>query len=199
MRTRALTTGLTLATVLVLTAACSGSSGSSGPSETPSASTPGASQGPSVDPSPSGSGVPDGPPAREAKGYTIVAAPETARTVFEGAVTASDGIYTGLSVYRITKNKGVGDPEVGGLVLFGVDPMTISRPDILQELGPGLVKTLTGSTEVATRTRSGLVISEASAGGTTFAAWYDGQDVALVIGNDTDEVTAFVDAYIGGS
>lgn len=195
MRTRALVTGLALATVVVLIAGCSGSSGSSA---TPSA-TPGVTQAPSGDASPSASGVPDGPPAREVKGYTIVAAPESARAVFEGAVTASNGVYTGLSVYRITKDKGVGDPEVGGLVIFGVDPLTISRPDILQKLGPTLVQTLTGSTEVATRTRSGLVISEASAGGTTFAAWYDGQDVALVIGNDTDEVTAFVDAYIDGS
>ena len=62
-----------------------------------------------------------------------------------------------------------------------------------------MVKTLTGSSEVSTRNHSGLVISEASAAGTTFAAWYDGQDLALVIGNDTDEVTAFVDAYIDGS
>lgn len=194
MRIRVVATTVALALVVVAAAGCSGSSGSAAaPSDATSPSTSGSS------PAPSTSGVPDGPPAREVKGYTIVTAPAEARSVFEGAVTASKGIYTGLSVYRVTKNKGVGDPEVGGLVIFGVDPLAMSRPDILEALGPALVKTLSGSTEVATRTRSGLTISEASAGGTTFAAWYDGQDVNLVIGNDTDELTAFVDAYISGS
>ncbi len=112
-------------------------------------------------------------------------------------MTSSQGIYTGLSVYTVTKgNDNPGGGEVGGLVLFGVNPDVDPNSEQADALGPALLTVVTAGAEVTTRTESGIMVHQASAGGSTFEAWFDGEVLALCIGRNAKQTTAFVNSAI---
>lgn len=80
-------------------------------------------------------------------GYGIAPASESARSTFGGLVTGSQAAFKRLSAYTVTK----GGEDVGGLVLFDVDPAVVVHPEAAEDLTTALVKTLSGESPVTTR------------------------------------------------
>jgi hypothetical protein len=171
------------AALALLLTACGGSSGGSTPTTTPTSSA-------SVD----GPTAPTGPAARQVKGYTIAPASEAAKGTFEALVTGSQGAFKNLSAYKVAK----GSTEVGGLVIFDVDPTVVIGPEAAETLTTALVKTLSGQSTVTSRMFGGLRVVTATADGTTVSAWFNGDVTSVVIGADAAAIKAFVDASIVG-
>lgn len=180
VRTRAAALSAACALAVVL-AGCSGSSGAAAPTPSPTASAP--VEGP---------GAPTGPQPRQVKGFTIAPASESAKSTFEGLVTGSQGAFKDMSAWTVEK----GSTKVGGLVIFDVDPTVVIRPEDAEQLATALVQTLSGQTDVTTRTFGGLRVVSATADGTTVTGWFNGDVITVVIGPDAAAIKAFVDASI---
>lgn len=187
--------GLMSFTVL-LTACSSGGSGVTESSPAPSSTSPTASA-PAPSGSPSGSPAVDGPVASEVPGYRLEEAPPEADAAFSGLVSSSKGALDSLSTYTIFKDGR--KKEIGGLVLFGVAPATVTSPELSATLAPALLKALTGGGETRTIVVSAVDVEVTETGGSTFAAWYDGIDLSLVIGSNRRQVLDFVKAYIAAA
>ncbi|HYN76111.1 MAG TPA: hypothetical protein VEV13_07905 [Candidatus Limnocylindria bacterium] len=176
---------------VLLTACSSGGSGATESSPTPSSPT---ASAPAPSGSPAASPAPAGPVARDVPGYRLDDAPPAADAAFSSLISSSNGTLESLSTYTIFKDGR--KKEIGGLVLFGVAPATVTSPELSATLAPALLKALTGGGETRTIAVSAVDVEVTETGGSTFAAWYDGIDLSLVIGSNRRQVLDFVKAYI---
>ena len=89
-----------------------------------------------------------------------------------------------MSVYTVAKGK----DQIGGLALLDVDPKIVTNPEVDASLATALVKVLTGAADGHHPPVDGLDVVEATVSGSTFAAWYDGDVVSLMIGSNERQI-----------
>ena len=77
-----------------------------------------------------------------------------------------------------------------------MDPTVVIRPEAAEQLTTAMVQTLSGQTEVTTRSFGGLRVVSATADGTAVTGWFNGDVITVVIGPDAAAIKDFVDASI---